>query len=95
MVGRGRRAHPSVFTRSVRMKSSSSTSWNVTVDPMMPALAKKTSSRPYRSTASETTALTAVSSAASKRRVWTSTPGYSPVIWRWCVARCVSSKSHR
>lgn len=83
--------HPRVFTRSVSMKSSLPRSVNSTGFPVTPAFAKKTSSRPYRFSASSTTSLMAGSSAASNLRVWTSHSGYSEVICLSWYARYLSS----
>jgi hypothetical protein len=64
----------SVFVLSIFMKLSGVSSQK-TEPEEMPALAKKTSRRPYVSRASCTTALTEGSSEASKVRVWMVTLG--------------------
>lgn len=81
----------SEFTRMVSMNSSASTSVNGAMGPTVPALAKKTSRRPYRCIASSTTACTALSSPASNCRVWMSTTGHEALISCLCASRLESS----
>ena len=64
-----------VFVLMVFSNSSFSISGKGLCAPLMPALAKNMSRRPYLDMASSTTPLTDGSSLASKHRAWTSTEG--------------------
>jgi hypothetical protein len=76
-----------VFVFSVCIKSSSVVFVNAVFFPTIPAFAKNTSSLPYLSIASLTTAFTAASSDASNFRGYMSTEGYRDFSSRSCTAR--------